>query len=141
MLVLQLQYALAHAVLEPRPICQALHLCDRSLSLDANLKDVPTTLQSIHKAFKQLISEKLPNETKAIKLSLSGQREEVYTTLQRQRIQSKQRIHSAYTDISRDTKLQRDDLDTITILQLADIHIDPLYSEVGGVFLYTAINK
>ena len=85
------------------------------------------------------MSEKLPNKSKAMKLPLFSQREEEDdAALLKQRTQERVKSvlkQTTNSRISKDTKLRRDELDTITILQLADIHIDPLYSEVGSCFL------
>ena len=72
-----------------------------------------------------------------MKLPLSGQSEEKDMAPQGQGMWerlnsvSRQRAKTADCDIKKDTRLKRNDPDTITILHLADIHIDPFYSEVG----------
>ena len=112
---LQIQYSLAHAVIEPRPICQALHLCDQQ---HTNLRDIPAAFHSIHHSIEQLKLSSKP----------SSQRETVDTPSQRWRV-----LKSTAGDSKqhRPSDQLKDGSDTITILQLADIHLDKLYSEVG----------
>ena len=93
--------------------------------MDTNFRDIPTALLSIHKSIKR---EKLANTSR----KLSGQREKVDTVFQRQTA-----LNSVLKPIAGVKKEHRpsgqltNGSGTITILQLADIHIDQFYSEVG----------
>ena len=116
---LQVQYIFEQAVLKPHQICAALSLCNQIPALDTNSRNIPTALQ------------KLANTSS----KSSGEREKVDTVFQRQKMWTALNgVLKPTADVKKIYGLSgqlRNGSDTVTILQLADIHIDQFYSEVG----------
>ena len=121
----QIQYVLTQKVFDPREVCEALHLCNRTSSHHHDNRGSPL-LQHIDKHFESLIRE---NERKRkyenkFYLPSSGQRE------------ADMRQYSAISGHHEQTRsgMKRDgSSNTITFLQLTDIHFDKKYSEVRSV--------
>ena len=121
----QIQYVLTQKVFDPREVCEALHLCNRTSSRHHDNRGSPL-LQHIDKHFESLIRE---NERKrkfenSLYLPSSSQRE------------AETRQYSAISSHHEQTRsgVKRDgSSNTITFLQLTDIHFDKKYSEVRPV--------
>ena len=122
----QIQYVLTQKVFDPREVCEALHLCNRTSSHHHDDSWGSPLLQHIDKHFESLIREnerKRKFENKWY-LPSSSQRE------------AETRQYSAISSHHEQTRsgVKHDgSSNTITFLQLTDIHFDKKYSEVRPV--------
>ena len=124
---------LAHRTLEPEFVCQALHFCPPNSSLKTDLRWTPT-LEGIRKNIEQRLKD--PRMFHFQKSAAAGTSLRPTDSLEEpwQRGLNHNDIFKMGTDRDRlDARVERLRSNDITILQLADIHLDLFYAEVSLV--------
>ncbi len=139
-------YTIAHTALQPREICEELHYCENTSRRTPELSRSHTSLQMLHKIGASL-GAMLAGRGRTGEGHVGWHRASTQrlSAIKAPRGPGKVRRKQSLVGMERAGGKERGgkrlsgQSDTITILQLADIHLDSMYTEVSALWLLLSI--
>lgn len=126
-LPLQILYVLAHDSLKPMEVCEAFHLCENTSAATLEQSHRDTAHQMLYSLRQTLVSI-LGKDRRVRKSEAGGSHSNVLRPEAPLSREKKEALRSM-KEVRRTGEMERES-DTITILQLTDIHLDRMYTEV-----------